>query len=162
MKPLLLIMIFAIFASPVLAQVDAMRVQAFVLAKEAAGQPDKTAADVEAYLAFLTEDVSDVHVVYGVTLDGKEKIRSTHLESTRVKFEFRLGIESITMGTNVAIVEYIESSQYVRRDELVDFTGRTILVMEFNDAGAVHHMRRYLDTANVTRKATPCSESDLC
>ncbi len=162
MKIVLLILVCFVFANPVLAQVDAARVQAFVEAKEAAGQPNKTAADVEAYLAFLTEDISDAHVVYNVTLDGKEKIRSTLMTSNRVKFHFSLDIESITMGTNVAIVEYLEASQYVRRDELVDFAGRTIMVVEFNDAGLIHHMRRYLDTAHVNRSATPCTETDQC
>ena len=162
MKTLLLLIASLLVTHAASGQVDAARVQDFILAKEAAGQPEKTVADVEHYLSFMTEDVSDLHVVYGVTLEGKEKIRSTLLGSTRVKFGFSLTVESITIGTDVAIVEYVEASQYVRREELVDFAGRTLMVIEFDDTGHIHHMRRYLDTANVARSAIACSESDLC
>lgn len=144
------------------AQVEASRVNDFIRAKDAASQPQKTLQDVEEYLAFMTDDISDVHVAYGVTREGKNTIRRGLVESTRVKFHSSFQVESMSLGSAVAVVKYTEVSQYVKDDELIDFTGRTILVLEFNAEGLISHMRRYLDRGSVIRSATACNETDAC
>ena len=162
MKITLLLFVCLCIVDSSFGQVDASRVHDFIRAKDVASQPQKSLEDVEAYLAFMTEDISDVHVAYSVTREGKDTIRRGLVESTRVKFHSSFQIESMSLGSDVAVVEYTEASQYVKDDELVDFSGRTIIVLEFNDEGLISQMRRYLDRGSVIRNATPCSETDSC
>lgn len=161
-KTTLRLSIILLFSVPHLAygQTSPATITDFVLAMEAVKQPDKTPEDVAAYLAFMTDDVSDIHVAYNVSFEGKQKLRQNLLESTRKIFNASLELEGITLGSGVAIVQLTESSKYVRRNELVDFSGRTILVLELTEDGHISQMRRYLDTASVIRNAVPCGEGN--
>lgn len=120
------------------------------------------AKTVDKVMSFITDDFSDLHAAYGVTVSGKDKFRENLSNSSRPYFSHSLTIQSISTGTGVAFVDLVEKSEYVRREELVDFKGRTLLVLEFNDEGLITHMRRYLDRSSVDRKAVSCSETDLC
>lgn len=146
-KPLSLAMMLAalLASNGAMAQASAETVLDFMTAHEALYQPSATSDDIEAYLRFMTDDITDYHAAYGVTLEGKDVFRENLPDKAARSISYQLVIESMQIGSNVAVVTFVEDSRSRRESDIVDFRGRTVLVLEFNNEGRITHMRRYLD-----------------
>ena len=101
--------------------------------------------DVERYLAYMSDDITDYHAAYGVTLEGKDVFRRSFPEKARSSITYRIEVENVIVGSNVAVVEYKEAAKSKEGDTITEFLARTIMVLEFEDTGLIKHMRRYLD-----------------
>lgn len=118
---------------------------AFVTASEQARQPDATQDEVEAYLAFMADDLVDHHIAYARSFHGKAHLRGGIKQKAMSMVSISQSIESIVLGSSTAIVVVTEDSEYYKDEKLKRFQGRTILVLEFDEDGLISQMRRYLD-----------------
>lgn len=135
----------ALSGAPVLAQVDAQTVQDFALA-QAAIYNDPSSANVERFVAFMTEDIKDVHVAYGREFTGKDHFRRNMPNKAKALLSYERQILQVLVGSNVAVVVYREQSKEKKSDgEIRDYSGRTIMVLDVNDDGLITQMRRYQD-----------------
>ena len=132
-------------AHSAIAQASFQTVLDFIAAQEAVYQPEATSADIEYYLAYMVDEITDHHAAYGVTLEGKDVFRDNLPDKARSSITYRIEVEDVTIGSRVAVVTFVEESRSRDGAEVVDFTGRTIMVLEFNETGLIQHMRRYLD-----------------
>ena len=121
------------------------QVQAYVTAYEVVKQPKATKEDLEDYFSYMTDSITDYHAAYGVTIEGKEKKRQGILNKGKDMISYSMKTENIILGTDTAIAVVNEDSKYYKDGKLKHFKGRTILVLEYDDKGLIHHMRRYLD-----------------
>jgi ketosteroid isomerase-like protein len=135
-----LLSISSAFASP-----TKSLVQAFVSAYEDVKQPEIKKEDLEHYFSYMSDDITDYHAAYGVTIKGKERKRKGILKKAQDMISFSMDIESIAIGSETAVVVVNEDSKYYKDGKLKHFKGRTIVVLEFNEKGLIQHMRRYLD-----------------
>ena len=115
----------------------------FVAASETARQPKATDADIERYLSMMADDLLDVHTQYNVEID-KDTLRKGLKNNRETMVSVVETIEDLILGSDTAVLVVNETSSYYRRGTLKNFTGRTILVLHFNDAGLIKVMRRYL------------------
>lgn len=120
-------------------------VKEFVAAYVAVKQPKMNKIDLQHYFSYMEDDITDFHAAYGVTIKGKDKQRKGMIKKAQKMISFSLDIESITVGSETAVVVVNEDSKYYKNEKLKHFKGRTIMVLEFNDKGLIKHMRRYLD-----------------
>jgi ketosteroid isomerase-like protein len=121
------------------------KVDRFMNAMQQVYQPQATSKDLDDLFAFMTDDVTDYHAAYGVTMVGKEKKRKGLQQKAIDSINYELSVESIIMGTDTAIIEFKEDAKYIKNGKPKLFLGRTIMVLEFNEDGLIKHMRRYLD-----------------
>jgi len=136
----LLLSVSSVFAKP-----TKDLVQSFVSAYVAVKQPKVNKQDLEHYFSYMDDDITDFHAAYGVTIKGKDRKRKGILKKAQEMISFHMDIESITIGSETAVVVVNEDSKYYKDEKLKHFKGRTIVVLEFNDKGLINHMRRYLD-----------------
>jgi|GEM_PF-3313462 len=140
------LLVFLLFStSSVLAAPTKEWVQSFVTAYVAVKQPKMNQTDLENYFSYLADDLTDFHAAYGVTIKGKERKRQGMIKKAQDMVAFRMTIEDMIIGSQTAVVVVIEDSEYYKGEQLKQFRGRTILLLEFNDEGLISHMRRYLD-----------------
>lgn len=105
-----------------------------------------TPESVEAFVAYMSDDVKDVHVAYGREFSGKDHFRKNMPGKAKALITYERQISDIMMGTNVAIVTYHEQTKEEKSDgRISEYSGRTIMVIDFDDAGLVTSMRRYMD-----------------
>lgn len=138
--PLILLLTTSAYAQPSIEVVNA-----FISASEQTRQPDMKNEDLDAYLAFMADDVVDYHAVYGRTFSGKEHFRKGIVKKAASMISMVETIESIVLGSSTAVVVVNEDSKYHKNGAVKHFKGRTILVLEFNEQGLISQMRRYLD-----------------
>lgn len=120
-------------------------IQAFVEASERARQPDMTDQDLEAFLAYLSDELVDFHAAYGRTFNGKDHLRNGIPRKAEAMKSLSFAVEDVVLGRQTAVFVLHETSEYLRDGELKQFTGRTIMLLEFDNDGLISHMRRYLD-----------------
>ncbi len=105
-----------------------------------------TARSVEKFVAFLSEDIRDIHVAYGREFKGKDFYRKNMPRKAKALAFYDRRVRQVTLGTNVAIIVFDEHSKEKKSDgRIKEYRGRTILVVDFNDKGLVTQMRRYQD-----------------
>ncbi len=105
-----------------------------------------TEESVEIFVTFLSDDIRDIHVAYGREFSGKDFFRKNMPIKAKSLLHYEREILDIMMGTNVAVVAYRENTKEQKSDGRVsEYSGRTIMVINFNDEGLVTVMRRYMD-----------------
>lgn len=117
----------------------------FISASEKARQKNATQQDIDHFLAFLSDDMTDHHIPYNVSFTGKQHLRDGFKRKAKTMISVKERIEDIVLGTSTAVVVVNEDSKYYKRDKLKHYLGRTILVLEFNEQGLISSMRRYID-----------------
>lgn len=127
------------------AEVPEQKVKAFMAAFERVYQPTMNKDDVERYLSFMTDDVTDFHASYNVTLTGKDLPRKTLPEKAKTSVAYKLEVGEMILGERTAVLEYREIFRDRDGAKVVDGNLRTILVLEFSKDGLIKNMRRYLD-----------------
>ena len=120
-------------------------IQKFVGAYESARKPMTTAKEIDNYLSFMSDNITDYHAAYGVTIKGKEKPRIGMLKKAQERTAFNIKVEDIILGSSTAVLVLTEDSKYTKNGKMKHFKGRTIFILEFNENGLIHHMRRYQD-----------------
>ncbi|MFK7886558.1 MAG: hypothetical protein AB8G16_06780 [Gammaproteobacteria bacterium] len=120
-------------------------VSAFFSAYENARQPDAKMDDIETFLAFLADDLTDHHIAYSRTFQGKDHLRTGIQRKSQSMVSLSQDIESVVVGTSTVVAVVNEASQYHKDDKLKQFQGRTIYVLVFDDTGLIKEIRRYLD-----------------
>ena len=139
--------VFATFALSTIAhgEPSSKSVTAFFAAYEQARQPDAKSDDLEAFLAFLADDLTDHHHAYARVFEGKAHLRNGIRQKSQSMVSLSQEIEQLVIGTSVAVAVVNEDSRYYKDDELKRFQGRTIFVLIFDQSGLITEMRRYLD-----------------
>ena len=108
-------------------------------------QPGQTSQDIERFLSFMADDISDYHAAYGVTLKGKDVYRKSVPDKIKTAVSYAFEIGSLIIGKQTAVVAFKEHSVDKSGDKAVAYEGRTLLVIEFNQQGKIGHLRRYMD-----------------
>jgi ketosteroid isomerase-like protein len=144
-KTLLTLLFMLLFSQLSLAENHREKVDGFMKAMQQVYQPQATSKNIDDLFAFMTDDITDYHAAYGVTMVGKEKKRKGLQQKAIDSISYELTVENIIMGTDTAIIEFKEDANYIKNGKPKHFLGRTIMVFEFNEQGLIKHMRRYLD-----------------
>ncbi|MFK8053326.1 MAG: nuclear transport factor 2 family protein [Woeseiaceae bacterium] len=131
--------------APVHAEPSAAFVSAFIAASEQARQPAATTEDLDAFLAFLADDVTDHHIAYARSFEGTAHLKKGIPQKVASMVSIAQDIESIILGSNTAVVVVNERSEYYRNETLRQYEGRTILILRFDEEGLINEIRRYLD-----------------
>jgi ketosteroid isomerase-like protein len=133
----------AILSGPALAETpDKRGIAAFVAAAQKAtstGEPE----DIEAYVAFMTPDVVDEHVPYGVEFTGRDFFRENLPNKAQTVVSLTYSLDRIVRGQDFALVSYDYESIERAGEETVTYTGRWILSLEYDEAGLVKRIRRF-------------------
>lgn len=104
------------------------------------------AEDIEAFVAFLADEVMDVHVAYNRQFSGKGHFRKNMPIKAKALIEYDKQVMQVILGTNVAVIVYSEQTRETKRDGRVNsYSGRTIMVVDFNEDGLITTIRRYQD-----------------
>lgn len=105
-----------------------------------------TPENVEQFVAYLSDDIKDVHVAYNREFSGKDHFRENMPRKSKALISYEKQVSQIILGTNVAIIIYNEQTQENKRDGRVsNYKGRTIMVLDFDDNGLITQMKRYQD-----------------
>ncbi len=140
-----LVIIAAASTMPACAEFTAETAHDFLQA-QAAIYSDASEENVERFVAFMSDDITDVHFAYGREFSGKDHFRKNMPQKAAALLSYDCRISQIMMGTNVAVVAYHERTQEKKADGAIrNYSGRTIMVIEFNDDGLVTQLRRYQD-----------------
>jgi len=145
LKIRILIVLILVISPTVFADITENKIKSFILAQEAMYQPKMTSDDIERYLSYMTEDFTDHHAAYNVTMKGKESDRKNMPEMVKSIVNYKFEIEDIIIGRGTAIVSYFEIFKENKGKNLVSKNLRTIMVLEFNEDGLINHIRRYQD-----------------
>lgn len=137
---LLMLLNFNVWAEPVARQT----IDDFMAAHTAVYQPDMGEAEMDRYLGFMADDITDFHAAYGVTLEGKTPYRNGLPSKARDNLSFTVDIHDVVLGENIAVIDFTEQVSESVDGETQSTQVRTILVLEFNEDGLISHMRRYL------------------
>ncbi len=145
----LILLLMITYCQTGLANTDKKIVERFMSAMQQAYQPQKSpqaiTKQLDAYFAFMAEDITDYHAAYGVTIKGTEKSRNGLQQKALDSISYELTIKTIIIGTDTAIIEFKEDAKYIKNGKPKHFLGRNIMLLEFNDDGLIQHIRRYLD-----------------
>ena len=146
LKHLIIVFVGLLLANnPAHAQFTAETAYSF-LSAQAAVYREGSSESVEKFVAYMTNDVRDIHVTYGREFTGKDHFRKNMPEKAKALLSYDRQISQISMGTNVAVLIFHEQSRERKRDgEIRDYNGRTIMVIDFNDEGLITTLRRYQD-----------------
>ena len=116
------------------------------LAAQTAVYQDGTSESLERFISFLSDDIKDIHVAYGREFVGKDHFRKNMPNKARALLSYVRQVTQVTLGTEVAIVVFQEQSSEKRPDGAIrDYSGRTIMVLEFNKDGLITEIKRYQD-----------------
>ncbi|WP_133566460.1 nuclear transport factor 2 family protein [Marinicella litoralis] len=137
--------VMLVTASLALAAPSQELIQSFVTAISAANQPTTTEDDLKHYFTFMTDDVTDFHAAYGVTMSGKEGPMKNMLKNVANKRSFKVNLSDVILGSDTAVMVLNEESVYLKNGQTKNFKGRTLWVLEFNEHDKIKHIRRYLD-----------------
>lgn len=127
------------------ADFDAKTVSEFLLT-QAEVYASGSSESVERFVAFMSDDIKDYHFAYGREFSGKDFYRENMPKKAKALISYDREILQILMGTNVAVATFYETTEENKPNGSVNrYSGRTLMVIEFNNEGLITHLRRYQD-----------------
>ncbi|UAA40682.1 nuclear transport factor 2 family protein [Paraneptunicella aestuarii] len=151
MKRLLLILVCGIFASNAYAsglseqELKAKATQ-FLQAKEAKQQPSTTEADIDHFLSFFSDEFTDEHVKFNVTVTDKNEFKQGLMGKMQDEIAYnKIEIGEMLIGANVVAVKFTENGKVKpsHLNKFIEYSVPHIMVMEFDEKGLIKHLRRH-------------------
>jgi acylphosphatase len=116
------------------------------MAAQTAVYENGTSESVEKFLAYLSDDVKDIHVAYDREFSGKDHFRENMPKKSKALISYEMQVKQVIVGTNVAIIIFAVQAEEKKSDgRISNYNGGTVMVLDFDDDGLITQMKRYQD-----------------